>query len=65
MERGRYTIYSKHKSFKRARFVGVSTNDFEEAKSMVDHLKEARYASLIYDWFKVKDTVTNKYVYEG
>ena len=31
---------------------------------MVEHMKNTQYAHLMYDWFKVKDTVTNKYIYE-
>lgn len=60
----RYAIYSKHKSFKRARFVGVSTEDFEEAKNIVEHQRTSQCAKLCYDWFKVKNIITNKYIYE-
>ena len=63
MDRSRYTIYAKHKNYKSGRFVGVSTDDLERAKEIVDCMKKAKYAN-IYDWFRVKDTVTNKYVYE-
>lgn len=60
----RYAIYSKHKNFERAKFVGVSTDDFEEAKNIAEHQRTLQCVKLCYDWFKVKDTITNKYIYE-
>ena len=57
----RYTIYAKHKNFERARFVGA-TDDFEEAKNTVEHQITLQSVKLCYDWFKIKDTVTNKYI---
>lgn len=59
----RYALYSKHKGYKRGRFDGISTDSFERAKKMIDHEKNTENARF-FVWFKIKDTITNKYVYE-
>lgn len=62
----RYTVYTKHRSYKRAHGCGTYTDDLEKAKDIAHRMKASWWGiNGIYEWVKVKDTQTNKYIYEA
>lgn len=62
----RYTVYTKHRSHKKASGSGHYTDDLEKAKAIADRAKASWWGvNGIYEWVRVKDTETNKYIYEA
>lgn len=62
----RYAVYTKHRRDKKASSSGFYTDDLERAKANADRAKASWWGvNGIYEWVKVKDTETNKYVYEA
>ena len=61
-----YAVYTKHRSYKRASSVGIHTDDLNKAIDIANRKKNSWWGvNGIYEWVKVKDTNTNKYVYEA
>lgn len=64
--KGRYAIYTKHRSYKRASSVGFYTDSLERAKGIADRQMLTWWGrNGIYEWVRVKDTETGKYIYEA
>lgn len=62
----RYTVYIKHRNYKRAHPNGTHTDDLERAKDIAKREKYSWWGvNGIYEWVKVKDTETGKYIYEA
>ena len=59
-----YAVYTKHRNFKRAFSGGIYTDDLDRAKSIADREAKSWWAvNGIYDWVKVRDVESKKYVY--
>ncbi len=62
----RYVVYIKHRNCKRAQPNGIYTDDLDWAKESADRNKMSWWGvNGIYEWVKVKDAKTNKYIYEA
>lgn len=65
-QKPRYAVYIKHRNYKRAQADGIYTDDLDWAKDVADSNKMSWWGvNGIYEWVKVKDTKTNKYIYEA
>ena len=61
----RYSVYCKHKNYKRGACTGFYTDDFIRALKVVDNMRKSWHGQNgIYNWIKIKDTSVNKYIYE-
>lgn len=61
----RYTVYTKRHNMKRGQGDGFYTDDLERAKRIAHKKRESWWGQNgIYDWIKVKDSQTGKYIYE-
>lgn len=59
-----YTVYTKHRSYKRATRDGISTDDLERAKAIADRQAKNWWTEHgVYDWIKVRDDTTKRYIY--
>lgn len=59
-----YSVYTKHKRYKKAFPDGFHTDSLENAKKAADRQAKSWWAENgIYDWIKVRDDVTKKYIY--
>ena len=62
----RYTVYEKHHTKKRAQSNGFYTDDLERAKRIAQNERNSWWGQNgVYDWIKIKDTKTGKYIYEA
>ena len=60
----RYAVYIKHRSYKRAHSNGTYTDDIDRAKDIAIRAKTSWWGvNGVYEWVKVKDTETGKYVW--
>lgn len=60
----KYMVYVKFRRNKRAQGTGIITDDLERAKMQADREKSSWWGQNgVYDWVKVKNKKTGKYVY--
>lgn len=60
----KYMVYVKLRRQKRAQRSGCATDDFERAKKQADREKSSWWGQNgVYDWVKVRNIKTGKYVY--
>ena len=62
----RYTVYTKLKRRKLATPCGILTDELDRAKDIA-HRKRASWwgQNGVYEWIKVRDRQTGKYIYEA
>ena len=59
-----YKVYKKWKRDKRAKSVGFATDSLDRAKEVADRATKSWWGMAgCFDWVKVKDTETGKYIY--
>lgn len=59
-----YRVYVKHRSYKRAQSIGTLFDNLDSAKKSAQIQKRSWWGQNgIYEWVKVKDAETGKYVY--
>lgn len=59
-----YEVYTKHRSYKRAKACGFRTDDLQRAKEIADRQKNSWWGKNgVYEWVKVRDHGTGKYIY--
>ncbi|GEM_PF-4595650 len=62
----KYTIYYKHRSMKRATNDGFYTDSLERAKEVARREKASWWGQHgVYEWIRVKDVETGKYIWEA
>lgn len=62
----RYTVYTKRHNMKRGQGDGFYTDDLERAKKIAHNKRNSWWGQNgVYEWIKVKDTETGKYIYEA
>ena len=61
-----YMVYTKRRVDKRAKGNGFATDNLERAKDIA-HRERASWwgQNGVYDWIKVRDMKTGKYIYEA
>ena len=58
-----YTVYVKHRSYKRAKSIGILTDNYERAVDLAKRQLSSWWGvNGIYEWVKIKNTSTGKYV---
>lgn len=61
-----YKVYTKHRTDKRAKSDGFATDNLERAKDIANRERASWWGQNgVYDWIKVKDMETGKYIYEA
>lgn len=62
----RYTVYTKRRGRKRASACGIITDDLDRAKDIARRERASWWGrNGIYEWVKVRDRQTGKYIYEA
>ena len=61
-----YAVYRKYRTEKKAKRDGLLTDDLERAKDIA-HREKASWGGQngVYEWIRVRDLETRKYVYEA
>ena len=61
-----FMVYTKRKNEKRAKGDGFATDNLERAKEIARRKRASWWGqNEVYDWIKVKDMETRKYIYEA
>lgn len=61
-----FMVYKKRINEKRAKGDGFSTDDFERAKEIAHRERLSWWGQNgVYQWIKIKDLKTRKYIYEA
>ena len=61
-----YMVYVRYKGKKRAQENGFSTDNLERAKDIANRERASWWGQNgVFDWIKVKDMKTGKYIYEA
>lgn len=61
-----YMVYKKRRTDKRAKGNGFSTDSLERAKEIANRERSSWWGQHgVYDWIKVRDMKTGKYIYEA
>lgn len=61
-----YKVYTKRRRDKRAKPNGFATDSLERAKDVAQRERASWWGQNgVYDWIRIKDTETGKYIYEA